>query len=605
MVPVIAILLATGACWGSGGVYRGHGMALHGELKYGPGFAHVDYVDPNAFKGGEMRLGRKGTFDTLNPFILKGVGAPYSGSLPYDSLLGTTHDEPFSAYGLLAKTIAVPDDNSWVLFELRPEARWHDGQPITPEDVIFSFELLRTQGHPFYRDYYAAVDTVIKVGDHGVKFAFGGEFNRELPLIVGQFGILPRHYWRDRDFGATTLEPPLGSGPYRIAALEAGRFVTFARVADYWGRELPINRGRYNFDRFHIDFYRDETVLIEALKAGEVDVRQETSAKAWATAYDIAAVAAGRLILQEFPHQRPTGMKAFWFNTRRGNLADRRVRQALAYAFDFEWTNATLFHGLFARTTSFFSNSELASVGLPSGRELEILEEYRGRIPAAVFTTPYQPPATNGSGQIRANLRTARNLLAAAGWRVVDNALVNTASGERLALEFMLHNSAAEQYVIPMIGNLERLGVAATVRTVDRAQYQQRVHQYDFDIVVNNRGQSESPGNEQTHFWHSSAAQEPGSSNLSGIADPVVDELIGRLIAAPGRAELVATTRALDRVLLHHHLVIPHWHARALRTVRWDKFGQPAATPPFLRNRFFVTTWWHDAERAARLEANN
>ena len=604
MVPLIAILLAAGACWGSG-VYRGHGMALHGELKYGPGFAHVDYVDPHAPKGGEMRLGRKGTFDSLNPFILKGVGAPYSGSLPYDSLLGLTHDEPFSAYGLLASTIAVPEDNSWVLFELRPEARWHDGQPITPEDVIFSFELLRTQGHPFYRDYYAAVDTVIKVGDQGVKFAFGGEVNRELPLIVGQFGILPRHYWRDRDFGATTLEPPLGSGPYRIAALEAGRFVTFARVPDYWGRELPINRGRYNFDRVHIDFYRDETVLIEALKAGEFDVRQETSAKAWATAYDIAAVAAGRLILQEFAHQRPTGMKAFWFNTRRGSLADRRVRQALAYAFDFEWTNATLFYGLFTRTTSFFSNSELASCGLPSGRELEILEEYRGRIPAAVFTNPYQPPATNGSGQLRANLRTARNLLAAAGWNVVHDQLIHAASGRRLALEFMLHNAAAEQYVIPMIGNLERLGVAATVRTVDRAQYQQRVRQYDFDIVVSNRGQSQSPGNEQTHFWHSSVAQKPGSSNLSGIADPVVDALVERLIAAPDRAELVATTRALDRVLLHHHLVIPHWHARTLRTVRWDKFGQPAVTPPFLRNRFFVTTWWHDHERAARVETNN
>ena len=601
---LLAILLSSTTCPGASEIYRGHGLALHGDLKYGPEFTHLSYVEPNAPKGGAMRLGRKGTFDTLNPFILKGVGAPYSATLVYDSLLEFPHDEPLSGYGRLAASIEVAAHSEWALFILRPEALWHDGNPILPEDVIFTFETLKTQGHPFYRNYYAAVDTVVKVGERGVKFVFSGDVNQEMPLITGQFSILPKHYWEDRDFGETTLEPPLGSGPYRIAALEQGRYVTYERVPDYWGRDLPVNRGRYNFDRFHLDFYRDETVLIEALKAGEFDVRQETSAKDWATSYQIPAVVDGRLIKQEFPHQRPTGMKAFWFNTRRSRFADRRVRQALAYAFDFEWTNATLFHGLFFRTKSFFSNSELASSGIPTGRELEILEQYRGRVPDEVFTTRYEPPSTDGSGRIRDNLRQARNLLQTAGWVVEENALRNSEAGERMTIEFLLHNSASEKYVTPIIGNLERLGIAATIRTVDRSQFQLRLQEFDFDVVVTNRPQGESPGNEQTHFWHSSVAGEPGSSNISGIADAVVDELIAGVIAAPDRAELVAATRALDRVLLWHHLVIPHWHSKSLWTVRWDKFGMPEITAPFLRNRFFVYTWWHDSERAAPLHQN-
>ena len=599
---LLPVLLLLGPEVPAADTYLSHGLALHGDLKYGPEFTHVDYVQPLAPKGGELRIGRKGTFDTLNPFILKGVGAPYTGSLLYDSLLEFTHDEPFSGYGRLAETIEVPADNSWVLFTLRPEARWHDGKPVLPEDVIFSIEILMAKGHPAYRNYYAAIDTVVQVGERGVRFDFDGDVNREMPLIAGQFRILPKHYWQERDFEATTLEPPLGSGPYRVAALEPGRYITFERVPDYWGRDLPVNRGRFNFDRFHLDFYRDETVLIEALKAGELDVRQETSIKDWATSYQIPAFEDGRLVKEEYPHQRPTGMKAFWFNTRRSKFADRRVRQALAYAFDFEWTNATMFYGMHSRTSSFFSNSDLASTGLPTGLELEILEQYRGQVPEEVFTTPYEPPSTAGSGSIRDNLRTAKELLRSAGWIIEGNALKNAATGEGLSIEFLLDNPASERYVTPMIGNLERLGVAATARTVDRSQFQLRVQEFDYDVIVNNRRQSQSPGNEQTNYWHSSVVDDPGSGNLSGIADPVVDELIARIIAAPNRGDLVAATRALDRLLLWHHLVIPHWHSKSLRTVRWDKFGQPDATAPFLPNHFFVYTWWHDAERAARLK---
>jgi microcin C transport system substrate-binding protein len=579
--------------------YRGHGLSLHGELKYGPGFEYFDYVNPLAPKGGEIRLGEEGTFDSLNPFILKGIAPAALRFYVYDSLLEGSDDEAFSSYGRLAESVEVASDYSWAIFTLRQEARWHDGVPITSADVLFTVDKFKTEAHPGLRGYYAAIERAEAVDERRVKLIFSGDLNRELPFIAGQIQVLPKHYWESRDFARTTLEPPLGSGPYRVAALEPGRFITFERVDDYWGRDLPVNRGRFNFERVHYDYYRDTTVLIEALKAGENDFRQENSSKHWASSYDIPAVADGRLIKEAIYHRRPTGMQAFWFNTRRGKFADRQVRQALAYAFDFEWTNTNLFYGQYTRTRSFFSNSELASTGLPGGRELEILEAYRERVPEEVFTTPYAPPVTDGSGQIRQNLRTARNLLKAAGWNVVDNALIHGQTGERMEIEFLLGSASFERVVAPIARNLERLGVTSNIRTVDDAQYVNRMSEFDYDVVVGSQGQSMSPGNEQTNYWHSTTAAEPGSRNRAGIADPVVDELIERLIKAPDREELVALTRALDRVLLWGHYVIPNWHINYLRTLRWDKFGKPDESPPY--PSLYLTTWWYDAEKAANL----
>ena len=583
--------------------YVGHGISLYGELKYGPDFTHFAYTNPDAPKGGSLRLGWVGTFDNLNPYILKGLEPPRLSSLIYDTLTEHAEDEIFSEYGRLVERIEVPPDNSWVLYTLRPEARWHDGRPITPEDVIFTLETYKTKGNPGLRNYFAAIETAEKVGARQVRLIFSGETNKELPLIAGQMSILPKHYWEGRNFEETTLDPPLGSGPYKIVAVEAGRSITYERVTDYWARDLPVNKGRFNFDRIHFDYYRDQTVVIEALKAGEFDYRRENSSKDWSTAYEGEAVAAGRLVKDPLPHQRAAGMQAFWFNTRRAKFSDPRVRQALGYAFDFEWTKKNLFYGLYTRSNSYFANSELASAGLPSGRELEILEEYRGRIPDELFTTEFQLPITDGSGQLRQNLRTAKKLLQEAGWVVVDDVLTHAETGEVMEIEFLLSSSSWERIVAPMIPNLERLGVKATIRTVDRTQYQNRVQAFDYDVIVLVRGQSHSPGNEQRNYWTSAVADEPGSGNVAGIKDPVVDELVERLIQAPSRAELVATTRALDRVLLWGHYTIPHWYSGNFRVVHWDKFGKPALSAPYTGDYFVMPyTWWYDAEKAARLE---
>jgi microcin C transport system substrate-binding protein len=583
--------------------YSGHGISLYGELKYGPDFTHFEYANPTAPKGGAFRLGWIGTFDSLNPHILKGISPPRIASLIYDTLTEHADDEVFSEYGRLAERVEVPTDYSWVIFTLRKEARWHDGQPVTPEDVIFTLETLKTKGHPGLRSYYASIEKVEKVGERQVKMTFAEETNKELPLIAGQLPILPKHYWEGRDFEATTLEPPLGSGPYKVAAVEAGRFVTYERVADYWGRDIPVNKGRYNFDRIQFDYYRDQTVAIEALKAGEFDYRRENSSKDWSTSYEVEAVAEGRLVKDPLPHQRATGLQAYWFNTRRSKFADRRVRQAIGYAFDFEWTNKNLFYGLYARSTSFYSNSELASSGLPEGRELEILEEYRDRVPTEVFTRVYEPPQTDGSGQIRANLRAAKKLLDSAGWDIVDGVLTHGETGEVMVIEFLLNTSSWERIVAPMISNLERLGVKAAIRTVDRTQYQNRVQEYDYDVISVVQGQSHSPGNEQRNFWTSAAADQPGSGNRAGIKDPVVDELVEKVIQAPSRAELVAATRALDRVLLWGHYVVPHWYSDKFRVIHWNKFGKPAMSAPFTGDYFVMPyTWWYDEDKAAKIE---
>lgn len=572
-----------------------HGLAMHGDLKYAADFKHFDYVNPDAPKGGEVKLASQGGFDTFNPYVIRGRAAAGIG-LVFETLLVSSADEAFSQYGLLAETVETPADRSWVAFTLRKDARWHDGKPITVEDVIWTFEALKKKGRPFFRYYYANVEPPVRTGDRTVRFNFTGGVNRELPLIVGQLPILPKHYWEGRDFEATTLEPPLGSGPYRIADFEPNRHVTYERVENYWGADHPTQKGFNNFDRIRYDYYRDSTVIIEALKSGAFDFRRENGSKAWATAYNAPASRDGMLVKKTFEHNRPQGMQGFVMNQRREKFADPRVRQALSYAFDFEWSNKALFYDQYVHTRSYFDNSELAAVGVPTGDVLAILEKYRGRIPDEVFTTPFEPPKTDGSGKIRRNLRAALKLMKEAGWTVDPKTklLTSAASGETMSFEILLVGPLFERIALPFTRNLKRLGVEARVRTVESAQYKERIDNFDFDMVVGSWGQSASPGNEQRDFWGAEAAGRNASRNLSGVKSPVLDELIDLVIAAPDRKSLVTRVRALDAVLQWQHLVIPHWHIPYDRLVFWNRFGQPAVTPD---QGTQFNAWWIDSEK--------
>ena len=590
------LLLAAAPPGAAQEVYVGHGVAMHGDLKYGPGFTHFDYVNPDAPKGGEVRLQANGSFDSLNPFILKGQPAVGIGRL-FETLMTGSQDEAFSQYGLLAETVEIPEDRSWVAFILRPEARWHDGAPVTVEDVIFSLETIKTKGHPFYRAYYGDVVAAEKVGERKVKFTFADGVNRELPLIIGELPIISKAYYTANDFEKTSLEPPLGSGPYRIESVDPGRSITYARVADYWGADIPARRGQDNFDILRYDYYRDPTVAMEAFKAHEYDFRRENASKVWATAYQGPAFDDGLVVKEEIGHSMPTGMQGFVFNTRRAKFADRRLRQALGYAFDFEWTNKNLFNGAYTRTTSYFSNSELASSGLPEGAELALLEPFRDQLPPEVFSEVFAPPETDGSGSARRNLRTAFKLLGEAGWTVEDTRLVGS-GGEPLEIEFLIVSPLFERVIAPFVKNLEKLGVTTKIRLVDSSQYQQRLDQFDFDVIVLSVGQSLSPGNEQNNYWTTTAADTPGSRNLAGIKDPVVDALVETLIAAAGRDSLIAAARALDRVLLWGHYVVPHWHIRYFRVAYWNKFARPAITPKYSLG---FDSWWIDPALAAAL----
>jgi microcin C transport system substrate-binding protein len=571
-----------------------HGLAMHGDLKYPPDFKHFDYVNPNAPKGGSLRLSEDGTFDTLNGFVLKGVAAAGTPSM-YDTLMTNSDDEAFTEYGLIAESIEVPEDRSWAIFNLRPQARFHDGAPITADDVVFTFDLIRSKGHPQLRFYYASIAKVEKLGDYRVKFTFNEGGNRELPLIIGQQPILPKHYWESRDFERATLEPPIGSGPYRIDSFETGRDITYRRDPNYWGRDLPVNVGRYNFDTIRYDYFRDPSVEFEAFKAGQYDFRPETTARIWAIGYDFPAVRRGLVKKEEIEHHRPSGMQGYVYNTRRPLFADPKVRNALAYAFDFEWTNQRLFFGAYTRSESYFSNSELAAVGLPKDEELALLEKHRDEIPPEVFTEPYSAPKTDGSGMARNNLLTGLKMLQEAGWKVrPEDGIMTDTTGQPVEFEILLNNPAFERVTGPFVRNLKRLGIEARIRTVDTAQYKNRIDNWDFDLTVWGWGQSLSPGNEQRSYWSSQSADTPGSRNLAGIKDPVIDELIELLIAAPDRTSLVNRTRALDRMLLWGHYVIPHWHVRVDRVAYWDKFEHPDVIPDA---GYQIETWWVDPSR--------
>jgi len=600
------LALATPPLTSAGDSGPAHGLAMHGDLRYPAGFTHFDYVNPDAPKGGELRQAAIGTFDSFNPFIVKGLpaaGLGYLGqNILYDSLMVGSSDEPFSRYGLLAETVETPADRSWVAFTLRKEARWHDGRPISVEDVIWSFNTLVEKGSPLYGFYYANVEQVEKVAERTVKFSFKPGENRELPLILSEIAVLPKHYWEKRDFGATTLEPPLGGGAYEIDSFEAGRFVKYKRRPDYWAANLPVNRGQFNFDSIRFDYYRDRDVAVEALKGDAYDFRLENISKKWATAYDIPEVRSGRLRKELVPDRTIKSAQGFVFNLRRPIFQDRRVRWALTHVFDFEWTNKTLFYDAYVRTRGYFQNSELAAVGLPSQAELAILEPLRDRIPPEVFTTDYQPPTTDGSGNNRKNLRTAVEILREAGWSVRNGKLEHTKTGTPMAFEILLHDSAFERVALPFKKNLERIGIAVTVRTVDTAQYRRRLDDYDFDLVVGGIRNSESPGNEQREYWGSEAAQRPGGRNMAGVQNSAIDELIELIIAAPDRDALATRCRALDRVLQWEHFQIPQWHMTAHRLVYWDRFGKPDITP--IRG-IGLNSWWFDPSKAARLSPAN
>tara|TARA_R100000322_G_scaffold45130_3_gene28223 strand:+ start:1229 stop:2929 length:1701 start_codon:yes stop_codon:yes gene_type:complete len=565
---------------------------MHGELKHGPDFEHFDYVNPDAPKGGELKLAVTGNgFDTFNPFVLRGVAAAGANAYLYDTLLSQSEDEAFSAYGLIAEKVQVPEDRSWVTFHINPQATFHDGEPITADDVIFSFETLTEKGHPFYQAYYADVAEVKKLDDLTVRFNFKDTTNRELPLILGQLPVLPKHYWEDREFGGASLEPPVGSGPYEIDSYEAGRTVTYGRVDDYWAADLPVNRGRYNFDKIRYEYFSDDTVSMEAFKAGIYDFREETSAKSWATAYEGEKFTEGEFKKEEIHHEQPAGMQGFIYNTRRSVFQDPLVRQALAYAFDFDWTNRNLFYDQYSRTNSYFENSELASTGLPSGAELKLLEPHRKNLPPGVFEQEYRPPSSDEEGEMRKNLARAVQLLDQAGWGFKDGKMVNRKTGEQLKFEILLAQKTFERVVSPFINNLKRLGIDADMRRVDTTQYVQRIRNFDFDMFIMSIGQSNSPGNEQRSFWSSEAAEQPGSRNYAGVSDPVVDDLVDKVIQAPDREALVARTRALDRVLLWGHYVIPQWYLPYRRVAYTSELQRPETLPA---TGVSLDTWWYE-----------
>ena len=575
-----------------------HAIAMHGEPKYPDSFQYVDYANPDAPKGGKIILSSTGSYDSFNPFILKGTAAAGIGNL-YETLTTGSSDEAFTEYGLIAKTIEWPDDRSWVAFTIREEAVWHDGKKISPEDVIWTFNTLMEKGHPFYKYYYGDVVEVIQENDNKVRFNFKGNTNLELPLIVGQLPVLPKHYWTNKNFEETSMDIPIGSGPYKIKAFDAGRTITYELDPDYWGKNIPIKKGTENFGVIQYEYYKDRSIEREAFKSGDIDLFSENTSKDWATSYDTPAVQNGLIKKELIEHQNPQGMQGFAFNTRKEIFEDKRVREALSYAFDFEWTNKNLFYNAYKRTNSFFENSELASSGVPSGRELDLLNDYRELLPQKLFQEEYNPPKTDGSGFMRKELQEATKLLQDAGWELQEGKLINKKSGSKFEFELLLVSPAFERIVLPFKDNLAKLGIDVSVRTIDSAQYQNRLDSFDFDMIVSTFSQSLSPGNEQRNFWGSDAAITNGSRNIIGISNEVIDSLIEKVISAKDREDLIMTTRALDRVLLWNHYVIPQWHISAYRTLYWDIFDKPSVRPKYSLG---TNTWWVVTDKASTID---
>ena len=584
-----------------------HALSLFGDTKYPEGFKHFDYVNPNAPQGGSVRQLAFGTFDNFNTAVSGVKGNIAAGTeLFIETLMTPALDEVSTEYGLLAEAVSFPDDFSAVTYRLRTQARWHDGKPITPDDVLYSFEVLK-KNSPFYGAYYRHVVKAEKSGEREIKFTFDGPGNRELPQIVGQLPVLPKHWWegtdkagQKRDITQTTLEPPLGSGPYRLKEFVPGRTLVYEKVDGYWGRDLNVIIGTRNFQTIRFEYFRDSTVALEAFKADQADWRVENSAKDWATAYDFPAVRDKRVVTEEFPIRNVGVMQAFTLNVRREKFKDPRVRRAFNFAFDFEEMNRQIFFGQYKRIGSYFEGTELASSGIPEGLELEILQPLKDKMPADLFTQPYTNPVGGNPQNVRNNTREALTLLRSAGYEVRNTKLVSVNNGEPLQVELLVEQPSFERIMLFFKPSLERLGIAVSVRTIDTSQYENRLRQWDFDIIINSWAQSLSPGNEQRNFWGSQSADQPGSRNLVGIKNPAVDTLIDRVIFAKSRAELVAATKALDRVLLWNFYVVPQWTYGKQRTARWDRFGRPDILPKYAASAF-PTVWWWDATRAAKV----
>ncbi|HJZ44753.1 MAG TPA: extracellular solute-binding protein [Hyphomicrobiaceae bacterium] len=580
-----------------------HGLSAFGDLKYPANFTHFDWVNPKAPKGG--RLATIGTaartsFDSFNNYILKGDAAQGLDYL-FDTLMVRALDEPDAVYGLVASTAELAPDGSGVTFRLRKEAKFADGSALTAADVVFAFVTLKEKGHPIYRLQLKDVTKVEAPDAMTVRYTFTGTQTRDLPLVVATLPVLSKAYYSAHEFDQTTLDPPLGSGPYKIGDFKQGAFVSFRRRDDYWAKDLPVNRGRYNFDELRYEYYRDRTAELESLKAGAYDLREEFTSRDWATAYDIPAVKQGRLVRLTLSDESPSGAQGFFLNSRRPKLADVRVRRALDLAFDFEWTNKNIFYGLYTRTESFFENSDMKAEGKPSPAELALLEPFRAQLPPEVFGEPYKPPVSDASGQDRALLREAGRLLSEAGFQVKDGKRVN-AKGEVLDLEFLSTDPTSERLTQPYVKNLLALGIPATIRRIDPAQYERRVKTFDFDVVGQRFVLRLTPGPELRNFWGSEAARTDGSFNLAGISHPAVDALIAKVISAKSREELKTATKALDRVLRVGHYWVPHWYKAAHHVVYWDKFGRPEVKPRYERG--IIHTWWYDPERAAKLKTN-
>jgi microcin C transport system substrate-binding protein len=575
-----------------------HAVSVFGDVKYPPNFKHYEYVNPAAPKGGKITMPAIGNYNNLNPYILKGqsVGGV---ALLFDTLMTPSWDETGTNYGLVAKSVKLADDGSYIIFNLNPKAVFSDGSEVTADDVVFTYNALITKGHPAYQIYFAEIGELEKLGKYRVKFNFKNPENRELKFIIGQLPVLSKAYYDVEnggvDFEKTTLVAPLGSGPYKVKSLKQGREITYERRADYWAKDLPVNVGIYNFDKIKYEYYKDTDVAIQAFKSGKLDLRYENVAKNWANAYDIKAVHDGRIVKELIPHSIPTGIQAFALNTRKEKFADARVRKALNLAFDYEWMNKNLFYESYTRTSSYFSNSIYAATGLPSEFELKLLEPYRDQLPEEVFTQEFKQAKSDGSGRIRERLVEAAKLLEEAGWKLENNKL--TKDGKQFEIEFLLQSGATMERLIPSLAkNLEQLGITSKIRAVEPSQYKQRTDEFDFDLIVNVWGQSNSPGNEQINYWHSSSAGTKGSMNYIGIKSPVVDALVNKIVYARDKENLITATHALDRVLLWNYYVIPQFYAGFFRILHWDKFAKPK-TMPIYDAQFGLWTWWaKDAE---------
>lgn len=584
-------------------IIKSHAITTHGKPKYPKDFTHFEYANPDAPQGGKVRFSEIGTFDSLNPYSLKGRAELNTLLLMHDSLLEGSLDESSVYYGLIAESVEYNEGRDWIIFHINPDARFSDGKEITAEDVVYTFNMLMKDGGPQYKLYWADVEKAEVVSKYAVKFYNSNPSNTELFMILGQVPVLPKHYWKDHDIKKSTLDVPVVSGPYTVKSIDPGRQIVYEKVKDYWAQNLPSRKGMFNYQEIEFTYYKDTDIRLEAFKAGEFDIQFETTAKSWATAYDVPPVKAGKIVKIEIPDENSKGMNGLIFNLRKEKFQNPALRQAINYAFDFEWTNKNIFYGSYSRTDSYFENSDMASRGLPSKDELKILNKYKSLIPEAVFTTEFVQPETDGSGNNRKNLRTAQKILSDAGYSIKNGKLIDPKTNQPVTLEILESGTVYEPLVNPWIANLKKLGIDASFRVVDTSQYVARVKSFDFEATILNLPQSLSPGNEQRYYWGSATANQEGSRNYIGIENKAIDEIIEIIIKANTREEQITATRALDRILLHSHFAVPLHHSNVFRVAYWNKFSRPN-TPPLYDYNFIYGPyfWWVDKEKAAKLK---